>query len=69
MQTITLKLKDAVLSGTAKIAVDANKLTPDQLVGKSEAEIKAVQVWWGNQQENAGDLFDVSVAEIGRAHV
>jgi formylmethanofuran dehydrogenase subunit C len=62
MQTITLKLKDAVLSEPAKIPVEVDTLTPDQLFGKSEAEIKAVKVWWGNQQENTGDLFDVSVS-------
>jgi formylmethanofuran dehydrogenase subunit C len=62
MQTITLKLKDSVTSGSAQVPVEADVLTPDQLFGKSEAEIKAVKVWWGNKQENAGDLFDVSVS-------
>ncbi len=61
MQTITLKLKGSVMSGPAKIPVEVDSLTPDQLFGKSEAEIKAVKVWWGNQQENTGDLFDVRV--------
>jgi formylmethanofuran dehydrogenase subunit C len=62
MQTITLKLKDSVTSGIAKVPVELDALTPDQLFGKSEAEIKAVKVWWGNRQENTSDLFDVSVA-------
>jgi formylmethanofuran dehydrogenase subunit C len=62
MQTITLKVKDSVTSGSAQVPVEADVLTPDQLFGKSEAEIKAVKVWWGNKQENAGDLFDVSVS-------
>ena len=61
MQTITLKLKDAVMSGIAGVPVEVDALTPDKLLGKSEAELKAVKVWWGNRQENTGDLFDVSV--------
>jgi len=61
MQTIKLKIKDNVTSGVAKIPVEVESLTPDKLVGKSEAEIKAVKVWWGNKEENTGDLFDVSV--------
>jgi formylmethanofuran dehydrogenase subunit C len=61
MQTITLKLKDSIVSGVAKVPVEVDALTPDQLFGKSEAEIKAVKVWWGNRQENTSDLFDVSV--------
>ena len=36
-------------------------MTPDKLAGKTEAEIKAVKIWWGNREENTGDLFDVSV--------
>jgi formylmethanofuran dehydrogenase subunit C len=62
MQTITLKLKDAVMSGIARIPVEVDALTPDKLFGKNEAELKAVKVWWGNKQENTGDLFDVDVA-------
>ncbi|KAF5430500.1 formylmethanofuran dehydrogenase subunit C [Candidatus Methanophagaceae archaeon] len=61
MQTIKLKIKDNVTSGVAKIPVEVESLTPDKLVGKSEAEVKAVKVWWGNKEENTGDLFDVSV--------
>jgi len=62
MQTITLKLKDAIVSGVAKVPVEVDALTPDQLFGKSEAEIKAVKVWWGNRQEQTGDLFEVRLA-------
>ena len=62
MQTITLKLKDAAMSGIAQIPVEVDALTPDKLFGKGEAELKAVKVWWGNKQEATGDLFDVSVA-------
>lgn len=61
MQTITLKLKDTVLSGPARVPVGVDSLTPDKLFGKSEAELKAVKVWWGNREENTEDLFDVSV--------
>ena len=38
-------------------------MTPDKLFGKTEAEIKAVNVWWGNKEKNTGDLFYVSVDE------
>ncbi|MGC9444238.1 MAG: formylmethanofuran dehydrogenase subunit C [Candidatus Methanospirareceae archaeon] len=62
MQTITLKVKDSATSGVAKVPVEVDALTPDQLFGKNEAEIKAVKVWWGNREENTGDLFEVSVA-------
>lgn len=61
MQMIKLMLKDEVMSGVAKIPIEVDSLTPDNLFGKNEAEIKAVKVWWGNRQENTGDLFDVSV--------
>jgi len=68
MQTIRLKLKEEVTSGVAKIPVEVDSLTPDKLFGKNEAEIKAVKVWWGNKEENTGDLFDVSVeGEAGSA--
>jgi len=61
MQTITLKLKNAVMSKIAAVPVEVDSLTPGKLFGKSEAELKAVKVWWGNREENTGDLFDVSV--------
>ncbi|MDI6810268.1 MAG: formylmethanofuran dehydrogenase subunit C [archaeon] len=61
MQTIRLRLKEGVMSGVAKIPIEVDSLIPDNLFGKNEAEIKAVKVWWGNRQENTGDLFDVSV--------
>jgi formylmethanofuran dehydrogenase subunit C len=61
MQTIKLRLKEKVMSGVAKIPIEVDSLTPDNLFGKNEAAIKAVKVWWGNRQENTGDLFDVSV--------
>ncbi len=68
MQTIKLKIKEEVTSGAAKIPVEVDPLTPDKLAGKTEAEIKAVKVWWGNKEENTGDLFDVSVeGEAGSA--
>lgn len=61
MQTIKLRLKEEVTNGIAKIPVEADPLNPDKLFGKNEAEIKAVKVWWGNREENTGNLFDVSV--------
>ncbi|MBC8520965.1 MAG: formylmethanofuran dehydrogenase subunit C [Candidatus Syntrophoarchaeum sp.] len=68
MQTIRLKLKEEVMSGNARIPVEVDSLTPDKLVGKNEAEIKAVKVWWGNKEENTGELFDVRVeGEAGSA--
>ncbi|MHC1610682.1 MAG: formylmethanofuran dehydrogenase subunit C [Candidatus Methanospirareceae archaeon] len=68
METIRLRLKEDVMSGVAKIPIEVDSLTPDNLFGKDEAEIKAVKVWWGNREENTGDLFDVSVeGEAGSA--
>ncbi|MCD6210391.1 MAG: formylmethanofuran dehydrogenase subunit C [Methanophagales archaeon] len=68
MQQISLKLKEEVMKGVAKIPIVVDSLTPDKLFGKSEAEIKAEKVWWGNRQENTGDLFEVEVdGEAGSA--
>lgn len=61
MRTIKLRLKEEVMRGVAKIPIEVDSLISDNLFGKNEAEIKAVKVWWGNRQENTGDLFDVSV--------
>ncbi len=61
MQMIKLTLKEEVMSGVVKIPIEVDSLTPDNLFGKNESEIKAVKVWWGNRQGNTGDLFDVSV--------
>ena len=61
MQTITLRLKDAVMSGIARVPVAVDALTPDKLFGKSAEQIKAVNVWWGNSQEKAGNLFEVKL--------
>ena len=68
MQIIRLKLKGEVMSGNAIPPIEVDSLTPDRVFGNSEDEIKAVKVWWGNRQENTGDLFDVSVeGEAGSA--
>ena len=68
MQQISLKLKEEVMGGVAKIPIVVDSLTPDKLFGKSESEIKAEKVWWGNRQENTGDLFEVEVdGEAGSA--
>jgi len=68
MQQISLKLKEEVMKGVAKIPIVVDSLTPDKLFGKSESEIKAEKVWWGNRQENTGDLFEVGVdGEAGSA--
>ena len=68
MQQISLKLKEEVMGGVAKIPIVVDSLTPDKLFGKSESEIKAEKVWWGNRQENTGDLFEVGVdGEAGSA--
>ena len=68
MQQISLKLKEEVMNGVAKIPIVVDSLTPDKLFGKSESEIKAEKVWWGNRQENTGDLFEVEVdGEAGSA--
>lgn len=52
MITLTLKEKLA-------IPVEADCITPDNLRDKSNEEIKALKVYWGNKKLAIGDFFDV----------
>ena len=61
MRTIRLKLREEVMKGDAIPPIEVDSLTPDKIAGKNKEEIEAVKVWWGNRQENTGDLFDVSI--------
>ncbi|MFQ6061781.1 MAG: formylmethanofuran dehydrogenase subunit C [Methanosarcinales archaeon] len=62
MQTVTLKPKESF-----KISVEAETITPDNMAGKSEDDIKAIPIWRGNRKVTIGDLFDVSVDGSGSA--
>lgn len=56
MQIITLSLK-----AQNKIPIVADTVNPDNFAGKTEDEIKAVQVWYGNMQCPLSELFNVKV--------
>jgi len=56
MQIITLSLK-----AQNKIPIEADTVNPDNFAGKTENEVKAVQVWYGNRQCPLCDLFNVKV--------
>ena len=64
MEIIRLKLKEEVMNGVAIPPIEVDSLTPDRLFGKNKEDIKAVKIWWGNREEDAGDLFDVSVEGV-----
>ncbi|KTE91134.1 hypothetical protein AT727_05925 [Desulfitobacterium hafniense] len=49
---LTLKAEPA-------LPVEAESITPDNLRGKNEEEIKNLPVWCGNVQEKIGDYFEV----------
>lgn len=56
MQIITLSLK-----AQNKIPIEADTVNTDNFAGKTEDEIKAVQVWYGNRQCPLSELFNVKV--------
>jgi formylmethanofuran dehydrogenase subunit C len=56
MQVVKLSLKEA-----NKIPIEADDINPDNFAGKTEEEIKAILVWYGNSQYPLGDLFNVKV--------
>lgn len=55
MSALTLRLREA-----PRQRIDLSAFTPDRLVGKSVADIKATPLWLGNRQVATGDLFDVA---------
>jgi formylmethanofuran dehydrogenase subunit C len=56
MQIVKLSLKKP-----NKIPIEADNVNPDNFAGKTEAEINAILVWYGNGQCPLGEFFDVSV--------
>lgn len=56
MQVVKLSLKEA-----NKIPIEADNINPDNFAGKTEEEIKAILVWYGNGQYPLGDFFNVKV--------
>jgi formylmethanofuran dehydrogenase subunit C len=56
MQVVKLSLKEA-----NKIPIEADDVNPDNFAGKTEEEIKAIKVWYGNGQYPLGDFFNVKV--------
>lgn len=55
MSALTFTLKSALTQ-----SVNCSVLTPDNLAGKSVAEISAIQLMQGVQHMSAGDIFDIS---------
>jgi formylmethanofuran dehydrogenase subunit C len=56
MQIVKLSLKKP-----NKIPIEADEVNPDNFAGKTEGEIKAILVWYGNGQCPLGEFFNVSV--------
>jgi formylmethanofuran dehydrogenase subunit C len=56
MQIVKLSLKKP-----NKIPIEADEVKPDNFAGKTEGEIKAILVWYGNGQCPLGEFFNVSV--------
>ncbi len=55
MSALTFTLKSAPTQ-----SVNCSALTPDNLAGKSAAEISAIELMQGGQRLLAGDIFDIS---------
>ncbi len=53
MTTLTLKSQPAV-------PLEAETITPDRFLGKSNAEIAALPVTYGNQRATLGDWFAIT---------
>lgn len=56
MQLVKLSLKEA-----NKIPIEAGNVTPDAFAGKTVEEIKALPVWYGNEERPLGDFFNVEL--------
>lgn len=56
MQLVKLSLKKA-----SRIPIEADDVNPDNLAGKTQEEIKAIPVWYGNSQFPLGEFFNVEV--------
>jgi formylmethanofuran dehydrogenase subunit C len=55
MAEIKLKLKSQPV-----FPLEAEIISPDNLVGKTTAEIKKLEVFYGNESKRLGDFFDVT---------
>ena len=56
MQIVKLSLKKA-----NKIPIEADDVNPNSFAGKTEEEIRAIKVWYGNTQPSLGDFFNIEV--------
>ncbi|MFW9829537.1 MAG: formylmethanofuran dehydrogenase subunit C, partial [Candidatus Thorarchaeota archaeon] len=55
MEEVKLKLKKNPI-----FPLEAESITPDKFAGKTEAQIKKLIVYHGNEEKTIGDFFDVS---------
>ena len=55
MAEIKLKIKKQPV-----FPLEAEAITPDNLAGKTAAQIKKLELFYGNETVNLGDFFDVS---------
>jgi len=53
--TVTLRLKES-----SSIPIEADSICPDLFIGHSQAEIKALPVYYGRRRVALGDLFTVA---------
>ncbi|NLI91663.1 MAG: formylmethanofuran dehydrogenase subunit C [Peptococcaceae bacterium] len=56
---ITLRLKEQ-----PSIPIEAESIIPENLSGKSLAEINSLPLWCGNRQEKVEDYFTVEISEL-----
>ena len=55
MKVVQFKVKKKLI-----VPVDSQKLSPNNIVGKSEKEIRKTEIWEGNQRTELGKIFDVN---------
>lgn len=56
MQTVTIKPTKEI-----RISTEAENISPDKFAGKTEEDIRSLEVWVGNQKTTIGELFSVKV--------
>jgi formylmethanofuran dehydrogenase subunit C len=56
MQTVTIKPTKEI-----RISTEAENISPDKFAGKTEEDIRYLEVWIGNQKTTIGELFSVKV--------
>jgi len=57
------------LSTTLTVPLEAEVITPDQLAGRSEAEVAALPVLYGNERAALGDFFRVTGSGNGEVRL